>query len=131
MQITYLDGYRFAIENRGLTVITDQRPPAGTGEGMEPVELLGAAFGGCVAVYAIDYLRRNGLPTEGFRVDVEWTGAAHPRRIAAFDLKVRLPGSLDDRQRASLGRIVRGCTVHNTFLQPPEIAIELVETQSS
>ena len=127
MKISYMDGFKFAIENQGIEVITDQRPPAGGGEGFEPVEFLGAALGGCVAVYAVDFLRRNELPLEGFAVDVEWTGALHPKRIGAFDLKVRLPGGLTDRQRKSLGRIVKACTVHSTLEHPPEIQVELVE----
>ncbi|MBM4371754.1 MAG: OsmC family protein [Deltaproteobacteria bacterium] len=127
MQITYLDGFRFAIENRGLRVITDQRPPLGGGEGLEPVELLAASLGSCVGVYAIDYLHRNGLRAEGFRVEVDWSGAAAPRRIGQFTIKVHVPGALTERQRASLERIVHGCTVHNTLTHAPGIDIELVE----
>ncbi|MFH1529692.1 MAG: OsmC family protein [Pseudomonadota bacterium] len=127
MKISYIDGFKFAIENRGLEVITDQRSSEGAGEGLEPVEFLGAALGGCVAFYAVDYLRRNELATDGFRVDIEWTGAVNPKRIGGFDVKVRLPGGLTDRQRASLSRIVKACTVHKTLEHPPEIQVELVE----
>ena len=127
MKISYIDGYKFAIENRGIEVITDQPSPAGEGDGLTPPEFLGAALGGCVAVYAIDYLRRNELETDGFRVDIEWTGASSPKRIGGFDLKVRLPGGLTDRQRASLTRIVKACTIHNTLEHPPEIKVDLLE----
>lgn len=127
MKISYIDGYKFAIENRGIELIADQRPPKGQGAGLEPAELLGASLGSCVAFYAIDYLHRNKLPVEGFRVDLEWTLDKKPKRFDTFDLKVRMPGGLTDRQRASLGRIVKACTVHNTLSHPPKIEIELME----
>lgn len=92
---------------------------------MTPVELLAGALGGCVAVYALDYLRRNDLPTAGVEVEVDWTGAEKPHRIGAFAVSVRIPVALTERQRASLQRIVQGCTVHNTLHHPPAVAIEL------
>ncbi len=127
MKISYIDGFKFAIENRGIEVITDQPSTVGPGDGLTPPEFLGAALGGCVAVYAIDYLKRNDLNTDGFQVDVEWTKAIMPNRIGGFDVKVRLPGGLTDRQRASLSRIVKACTIHNTLEHPPEIQVELME----
>ncbi len=127
MKIKYIDGLKFAIENRGIEVITDQPAPAGRGEGLTPPELLSGALGACVGVYAVDYLRRNELPTEGFRVDVEWTGATAPKRIGAYQIKVHLPGALSDRQRASLSRIVQACPIHKTLEHPPEIQVDLLE----
>lgn len=128
MKITYIDGYKFAIENRGIEVITDQPAPVGGGEGLTPPELMGAALGACVGVYAVDYLKRNDLSTEGFRVEVEWTGASAPKRIGGFEVKVHLPVDLTDRQRASLSRIVQSCTVHKTLEHPPEIQVDLLES---
>jgi putative redox protein len=130
MKITYIDGYKFAIENRGIEIITDQPDPTGKSEGLTPPELMGGALGSCVGVFAVDYLRRNELPTEGFHVDVQWTGASSPKRIGAYEIKVHLPGGLTDRQRASLSRIVHACTIHKTLEHPPEIQVDLLENAS-
>ncbi len=130
MKITYIDGFKFAIENRGIEIITDQPAPVGGSEGLTPPELMSGALGSCVGVYAVDYLKRNDLPTEGFRVDVEWTGASAPKRIGAYEIKVHLPARLTDRQRASLSRIVQACTIHKTLEHPPEIQVDLLENGS-
>jgi putative redox protein len=130
MQITYIDGYKFAIENRGIEVITDQPAPVGGDAGLTPVEFMGAALGSCVGVFAVDYLKRNELSTDGFRVDVEWTAASAPKRIGHYAVKVQAPAELTERQRASLTRIVHACTVHKTLEHPPEIEVELLENPS-
>jgi uncharacterized OsmC-like protein len=94
---------------------------------MTPVELLGGSLGACIGVFAADYLVRNNLPVQGLTVDLEWQGASNPHRIGGYVVKVTVPTSLDERQRASLGRLVKGCTVHNTLHHAPEVSIELIE----
>ncbi len=126
MKIRHIDGYKFEIEERGIKVITDQPRPAGNNEGLMPVDFLGAALGSCVGVYAAGFLMRNELATDGLTVDITWQGARSPNRIGSYDIRVNVPVALDERQQASMARIVQGCTVHNTLHHPPEIAINLV-----
>jgi putative redox protein len=127
MQIRHIEGYKFEIEERGIKVVTDQPRPVGGNEGLAPVEFLGASLGACVGVFAADYLMRNNLATDGLTIDVAWQGASQPHRVGHFQVQVNVPVELSDRQRASLSRIVQGCTVHNTLHHPPEIRIDLAE----
>lgn len=126
MEITPLGGLKFEVESRGIKTISDQAFPVGNNEGLTPVELMGSALGVCVAVYAAGYLERNSIPLEGFSVVLDFTMADKPKRVGAYELKVNVPQELTERQRASLSRIVTGCTVHNTLQHPPEIDIKLV-----
>ncbi|MBM4353006.1 MAG: OsmC family protein [Deltaproteobacteria bacterium] len=125
MQVRYLDGFKFQVEQRGHVLVTDQPRPVSGDEGMTPVELMGAALGGCVAVYAADFLTRNEIPREGLVVEVEWQSATQPNRVGAYNVVVRVPHALTERQNASLSRLVHACTVHNTFSHPPRIDIAL------
>jgi len=127
MKIRHLEGLRFEVEQRGHKIITDQPLPTGGDGGMTPVEFLGAALGACIAVYAADYLQRNGISMEGFEVRTDWARADRPKRLGAFEVKVVIPHELTARQQASLSRIVKACTVHNTLEHPPEITIELAD----
>lgn len=127
MKITYLDGLKFEMESRGLKLLVDQPFPAGENAGMMPVELLSGSLGTCIGVYVIDYLLRHELPTEGVTIDVDMAGAEHPHRIGKFAVKVNIPYELTDRQRVTLDRVAKGCTVHATLHHPPEIDIQLVE----
>jgi putative redox protein len=126
MLIRHLGEYKFEVEERGLKVITDQPPPSGENAGMMPVDFLGAALGSCVAVYAADFLKRNKIPTDDMRIELNWQGADRPKRIGSYDVRVKVPHQLTDRQQASLSRVIKGCTVHNTLEHPPEIKISLV-----
>jgi putative redox protein len=128
MQIRYLDGHKFEIEERGIKVITDQPRPAGNNEGLTPPEFLNASLGSCIGVYVADYLKRNDLSPEGLVIDVASQHASNPNRISGFVVEVQVPIALTDRQRASLSRIVKACKVHNTLTHPPEMQIELVES---
>ena len=127
MQIRHIDKYKFEIEERGIKIITDQPDPAGGNEGLAPVDFLAASLGSCIGVFAADYMMRNELPTDGLTIDVFRQHAQKPNRVSQFRVSINIPVELSDRQRASLSRIVKGCSVHNTLHNPPEIDIALVE----
>lgn len=125
MKITHKSGFKFEIESRGHKIITDQPLPVGDDEGMDPVELMAAALGGCVSVYAMSYMMQHKIPTEGFEVELDWQGATNPKRIGSYQVKVKIPHELSERQLASISRMVKGCTVHNTLHHGVEAEIEI------
>jgi hypothetical protein len=45
--------------------------------------------------------------------------------VGEIRLQVHLPGDLPPRRQAALLAVAAHCTVHNTLLQPPTVAIEL------
>jgi len=126
MEIDYVDGAKFEIKTRGHTVISDQPKPFGENRGMTPPELLAGALGSCIGVFAAEYLKRNELPVEGLKVELDWQRADKPKRIGSYVANVSVPHRLTPRQQASLSRIVKACTVHNTLSHPPKIDVELI-----
>jgi len=125
MLIRHLGGNKFEIEERGLKVIADQPEPYGENSGMTPVDFLGAALGACVANYAASYLKRNEIPTDDMVVELSWNIVSGPKRVGAYKVEVKVPHELTERQQASLSRVIKGCTVHNTLEHPPEVDIKL------
>ena len=126
MEVDYVDGARFEIKTRGHTVTSDQPEPFGENRGMTPPELLAGGVGACIGLYAAEYLKRNELPVEGLKVELDWQPATGPKRIGSYVAKVSVPHQLTPRQQASLSRIVKACTVHNTLSHPPQIDVELI-----
>lgn len=127
MEVNYIDEGRLEISARGHTVVTDQlEKDSVVNRGMTPLELMAGALGSCVGVFAMEYLKRNKLPLEGLKVELDWVWADKPRRIESYTVKVTVPQQLTPRQQASLSRIVRACTVHNTLQHPPKIDVELI-----
>lgn len=127
MKITYEGGKKFKMEHDGNTILSDQPfEDGGTNEGMTPVALMSGALGACIGLYATEYLSRNNLSPEGLWVDVDWKIADKPKRVGAYHVSVSIPHKLTERQEASLSRIVKACTVHNTMTHPPELDVKLV-----
>ncbi|CAN5617471.1 hypothetical protein BH23GEM9_BH23GEM9_33780 [soil metagenome] len=129
--ITADGGLRFTADIRGQRVTTDQPASAGGDDSAAmPLELLPAALGTCIALYAHQFCAARGIPDAGLRVEVGWATAKAPKRISSFDVSVTLPDEMPDEYRAALERAVRTCPVHNTLTHPPELNIELLASVS-
>ena len=129
-QVRHESGDRFTIEVRGHSFTVDQ-PVAdgGTNLGPSPTEVFVASLAGCVGFYGRRFLARHGLPDD-VTVDATWSMATSPSRVGSIRLSVRapgLPGSLEPR----FAKVIEHCTVHNTLMAPPEVAISIEQEQRS
>ncbi|MCX6621849.1 MAG: OsmC family protein [Acidobacteria bacterium] len=125
--IHYQDGVKFEVEAGGHKIICDQ--PAsnhGTDAGMTPPELLLASLGTCAGYYAVQYLKARNLPTAGLQVKVSAEKALQPARLAKFQIDVEAPELPEERHREGLLRAVKGCLIHHTLVQAPEIEIQIL-----
>jgi len=131
VEVSYLGGESYAIATRGHTLLTDQPAAAGGADNaMTPTELLIASLSSCVAFYAGRYLARHGLNRDGLHVTATFTAATdRPARVAGVRLAIRVPGGIPPSRQAALLAVASHCTVHNTFRQAPDIAIELSRPQ--
>jgi putative redox protein len=126
--VTAAGGLRFDAEVRDHTVRTDQPIAAGgTDTAAMPLELLDAALGTCVALYAHQFLASRGLPTNGLRVEVHSERApGSPKRIGRFDVRVELPDGVPHALLPLIERVVQSCPVHNTLSSEPVIEFEVL-----
>jgi len=126
VQITQVEGVKFAIQARSHTIICDQpRDNGGSDSGMTPPELLLASLGSCAAFYAAEYLRTRSLSNSGVSVSVSADKLKGPARIDNFRICVDSPICLTAEQREGLMRSVEHCLVKNTLLNPPQIQVSL------
>ncbi len=122
----YLGAVQFEITARQHTLICDQPAESnGYDEGMTPPELLLASLGSCAAYYAVDYLNRNKLSSEGTKVRVTAEKVKGPFRLDNFKIEVDVAGELDDRHMKGVEEAVHRCLIHNTLLHPPQIEVEI------
>ena len=128
MEITveHLGAVQFEIRARQHTIVSDQ-PEASGGfdEGMTPPELMLASLGSCANYYAAQYLRKQGLATEGTRVRVTAGKASGPARLDNFNIEVSLPVLVGAEHRSGVEEAVERCLIHNTLLHPPKISIDI------
>lgn len=131
MEVTveHLGAVQFEIKARQHTIACDQPPEnGGYDEGMTPPELLLASLASCAGFYAVEYLRKFKLATEGTHVRVVADKVKDPvPRLENFRIEIETPIGLSDQHRNGVERAVHHCLIHNTLLQPPQISIDIKE----
>ncbi|HEY7176050.1 MAG TPA: OsmC family protein [Micromonosporaceae bacterium] len=129
MSVRYDGGERYEIAVRDHAVAVDQPLEAGGSDtAPTPVELFVASLAGCVAFYAGRYLTRHGLPRDGLAVTASYAMAPDPpARITDVRVTVRPPDALPAYRRPALRSVVEHCTIHNSLVVPPTVAIEFID----
>jgi len=126
VSIEHLGGVQFEIRARQHTIACDQPSEnGGYDEGMTPPELLLASLGSCAGFYAVMYLKKRKLSTEGTRVHVRAEKAKAPARMEDFRITVEVPAEFSDDQKRGIEEAVHHCLIHNTLLNPPKISLEV------
>jgi uncharacterized OsmC-like protein len=124
--VEHLGAVQFEIKARQHTLISDQ--PAennGFDEGMTPPELLLASLASCAAYYAVDFLKRNEIHSEGLKARVTAEKVKGPFRLDNFNIEVEIDAELDEAQKKGLEDAVHRCLIHNTLLYPPKMTVAL------
>jgi putative redox protein len=129
MKVTFDHGRVFKAHVRGHEIAVDQ-PLDNHGEDTAPTptELLVAALGTCVGLYANSFLRRHEVDSSGFSLEVHWEKATDPDRIGAFNIRLHIPAGVPEKLRAPLLRVAKSCYVHHTMANHPAVEVELVDT---
>jgi len=97
----------------------------GRGESFSPTDLVATALGTCMLTTMGIVAKRHGWAMEGASATVEKFMVADPaRRIGKLDVKIKMPGGLDERARETLERTARTCPVHKSLA--PSVEIPLV-----
>nr|MDO8133568.1 OsmC family protein [Candidatus Njordarchaeum guaymaensis] len=126
MKISLIENVKFEAECRGHRIVLDQPvDDGGSDAGMTPIELFVASLGSCIAYYAVVFCQRHKIPSDGLNVELGWEWAEDPHRVGAIDVKITLRMKLGEKEKTGLLRMVKGCTVHNTMCNLPEIAFTI------
>jgi len=126
VQIEHIGDLQFEITARTHTIACDQPiENGGYDEGMTPPELFLASLGSCAGFYAAQYLRKEGLATEGTRVRVSAEKAKDPPRLVNIRIEVDLPVEVSEKHRAGVEDAIHHCLLHRTLSNPPQISIDI------
>jgi len=126
VSVEHLGAVQFQIKARQHVIVSDQPPEdGGSDQGMTPPELLLASLGSCAAYYAAQYLKKYNLAAEGTSVRVTADKLKNPARVGNFRVEVKSPVELSEQHKQGMERSVHHCVIHNTLLNPPDIALEI------
>ncbi len=129
--VTHRGGTKFAAQVGNHRIILDQPERAGGEDaGPQPLELLGASLGSCVALYVQQFCETRGLDTEGMRVEVQQHTMPNPARVSEFSVRVVLPAEVPERYAEMLERVAASCPAHNTLSLGAAVSVKF-ETPAS
>ena len=118
-------GARFTVACRSHEITIDQ-PVDNGGEdaGMTPPEILAGSMASCIGFYVARYCQQANIDTTGLSVSCDWNVGGEPRHMEKFDIDIHLPAMPENRRKA-IERVAKGCLIHATLGQHPEINIAL------
>jgi uncharacterized OsmC-like protein len=130
VKVIHVGKTRFKIQARQHVIESDQPVENGGDDAaMTPPEIFLASLGSCAAFYAAQFLSSRKLADHGLQVSVAAEKLRDPARLGNFVVKVQSPVSLTADQTLAMERSVHRCLIHQTMLQPGQIAIEISATE--
>jgi uncharacterized OsmC-like protein len=123
--ITRRQGLAFDIRLRGHQLITDMSPQeGGCDQGCNPIELLAASVGACLAIMTQRYCDKHGYTQGDVQVTLTTELAAAPKRAAVFIVDVELPPGMTLAERRELSQLLAEFPVPATFRGLPRLDVE-------
>ena len=88
-----------------------------------PFHMLGSSLAYCTFSVLYSWATHADLSIDGMTIDVAWKFADEPHRVSDVTLTFDWP-SLPPARLAAAKRVAAMCTVHETLLHSPNVAIE-------
>lgn len=126
IKITHLQNQEFKINIRGHEVMS-AKSKENEDYPLTPPELFVSSLATCIGVYAVSFLGRHGIKTEGLTIEADYTSKKENNLswIDKIDIKLNLPETLDKKYKSALMKVVDSCMLHETIRRNPEITIEV------
>jgi len=122
-----MQGRRFEVEARGLSLIIDQlEDQGGPGDGFRPTELLLGALGACMMGTMLGFAENQDIPVESVEVSLSDEVAEHPKRIGRVHVEMQVGGPISESQAESLRRVAARCKIHSTLAGDPQVDFDFV-----
>lgn len=87
-----------------------------------PFHMIASGLAYCTFSVMYAWAEHARLDASGLLIDVSWTFADDPHRVAAYDLRFHWPTLAPNRLEAAK-HVAELCTVHATLMHPPVITI--------
>lgn len=125
------EGFRFRIRcgtSGAATIITDEPPPLGAGEGPSPTALLAAAVGNCLASSLLFCMQKARLEVQDFEAEVSTSMVRDPDgRLRIGGMNVSLAPTVSPEVHERMGRCLElfesFCTVTQSVRRGIEVTV--------
>ncbi|MEJ2470095.1 MAG: OsmC family protein [Desulfuromonadales bacterium] len=129
MTITFPGGVRVNAAIDTFDIVTDQ--PAengGDNSAPSPFSLFLASLGTCAGFFALRFCQQRDLPTEGMQLTMESERNPDSKRLERIKMILTLPSGFPDRYHRPMLRAIDQCAVKKALLDPPEISVDLAQS---
>ena len=92
-------------------------------QSFSPFHMVASGLAYCTFSVMYAWAENAGLDASDLTLEVSWTFAQDPQRVDRYEMRFTWP-SLPERRLEAARRVAKMCTIHATFEQPPEIAIQ-------
>ena len=125
MRIHFPGGARVHADYKGLTVKTDQPPPAGEGQDPTPFDLFLASMGTCAGIYVLGFCQQRGINTQGLEIIQSLEHNPTTRLVSVVSLEIRVPAGFPEKYHPALVQAAKLCTVKKHLENPPEFTVSV------
>jgi putative redox protein len=119
MVIDFPGGSRVDAHFGNMTVFTDQPAPGSDGSAPTPFALFLSSIGTCAGIYALNFCRQRGLPTEGIQILQRVHTNPANGMVVSIDLEIQVPASFPEKYRDALIKSAELCKVKKHLETPP------------
>jgi putative redox protein len=123
MRIYFPGGAQVHADYKGMTIKTDQPPPAGEGKDPTPFDLFLASMGTCAGIYVLGFCRQRGISTDGMEIVQTLDYDPATRLVRMVNLEIKVPGDFPERYHAALVQSAKLCAVKKHLESPPEFNV--------
>ncbi len=123
MRIYFPGGARVYADYKGITIQTDQPPPAGEGSAPAPFDLFLASLGTCVGIYILGFCRQRNINSDGMEILQTMEYDPDTRLISIINLEIKLPPNFPEKYREALIQTAKLCAVKRHLENPPEFHV--------
>ncbi len=125
LTVTRREGLAFTIGLRDHRIVTDMSAAEGGADGgLNPVELLAAALGGCLAIMVQKYCTEHGYTRGDVGVSLTAELVQDPKRVSSFVVDVELPEDVPESAREELRGLASRFPVPATLQCGPRVELE-------
>jgi len=121
VKITLLGDDRIRVQEDGGPMTVEAESVATS---YSPFHMAASGLASCTLSVLASWAANAGISATDLAIEVEWTFADSPKRIAGYRMTLHWSSLPENRRRAAT-RAVEVCPIHATLTHPPAIEVEV------
>lgn len=129
IRVSFPGGVQVTARTESFEIRTDQPvEDGGDGTAPSPYDLFLSSVATCAGFYALRFCQQRQLDTLGLTIELDSRRHPETRRLEAITMKLTLPEGFPKKYHQAILRSVDQCSVKKALIDPPEISINIAET---